>query len=228
MWKQKKKARGIPGRIPKKWKELYPDGFHFKKNALLKNGRFFIYRKWHNYYYSERKDFMKILLLLPFVILSCTSNSDNKKTNTSHSESDVKVSEEKHTDRPVNESPVDNGNCYWQIMERDTFVASFSKTGDKVSGKLTFDNYEKDGSSGTVTGVTSDGIMKLWYTFQSEGMKSVMEVWFKKEGDQLLRGTGEMSVSSDSSFFSNPAAINFNSGQALKKVSCKEVPEKYK
>jgi hypothetical protein len=191
-------------------------------------GVFLFTRVWHNYYYSVRKDLMKILLMLPLVILSCTSNSDNTKTNTSQSESDIKVSGETHADRPVDKSPENDGNCYWQIMARDTFVASFSKTGDKVSGKLTFDNYEKDGSTGTVSGITSDGIMKLWYTFQSEGMKSVMEVWFKKEGDKLLRGSGEMSVRSDSSFFSNPAAIDFNSGQTLKKVSCKEVPEKYK
>ncbi len=66
------------------------------------------------------------------------------------------------------------------------------------------------------------------YSFKSEGMKSVMEVWFKQEGDKLLRGTGKMAIKARTSYFSNPAAINFNSGQILKKISCNEVPEKYK
>ena len=70
--------------------------------------------------------------------------------------------------------------------------------------------------------------MKLWYSFESEGMKSVMEVWLKKQGNHLLRGIGDMKVRSDTSYFTNPLAVDFGGNQQMKKVDCIEVPSKYK
>ena len=55
-----------------------------------------------------------------------------------------------------------------------------------------------------------------------------MEVWYKKQGDALLRGTGPSKVKADSSYFLDPSAIKFADDQALQKVDCAEVPGKYK
>jgi hypothetical protein len=128
-------------------------------------------------------------------------------------------------EKPANSNPAD---CYWQILKRDTLVASISQKGNLVSGKLSFDNFEKDGSSGNVSGKSENGILKLWYSFESEGMKSVMEVWLKKQGNVLIRGTGEMNTRSDTAYFTNPAAVEFAGSQQMKKVDCAEVPAKYK
>ncbi len=171
---------------------------------------------------------MRILLLSLLIILSCTSNTETtKKVAGSHDSASTPI-EENTGNMPAKPITAGTGTCYWQIMQRDTFVAVFSKTGASVSGKLTFDNFQKDGSSGSISGLTDNDIMKLWYSFESEGMNSTMEVWFKIDGDNLLRGTGEMSVRSDSSYFSNPGAVNFKSDQELKKVDCSEIPSKYK
>lgn len=171
---------------------------------------------------------MRILLLFPLIMLSCTSNTETVKKEAGSGENASAPNKEKPRNMPKITTPTETGTCYWQIMQRDTFVAVFSKTGANVSGKLTFDNYQKDGSSGSISGKTDNDIMKLWYSFESEGMKSIMEVWFKIDGNNLLRGTGEMSVRSDSNYFSNPGAVSFKSGQELKKVDCSEIPSKYK
>ncbi len=127
---------------------------------------------------------------------------------------------------PVTEVKI--AECYWQILKRDTFVASLVQTGDSITGKLSFDNFEKDASSGTARGTVHGDTIKLWYSFQSEGMNSVMEVWYKKQQDVLLRGFGPSSVKSDTSYFTEQSAIKFDSSQRLQKVDCAEVAGKYK
>ncbi len=175
---------------------------------------------------------MRVLFLIPIFLLACTGNSTQTENNSTNDKSGVSKTEEtvtRNTDnKPPGTIPPADGNCYWQILQRDTFVASFSSMGDQVSGKLTFDNFEKDGSSGKVAGKTEDGIIKLWYSFQSEGMNSVMEVWFKKDGDNLLRGTGDMGMRGDTSYFSKPATVKFGGSQDLKKINCSDVPSKYR
>lgn len=143
-------------------------------------------------------------------------------------ETENKITKDNDGGSPDKQDPVGVATCYWQVLKRDTFVASLSQKGNRVNGKLSFDNFEKDGSSGMVVGENKQGIMKLWYSFESEGMKSVMEVWFKKQGDFLLRGTGNMNVKSDTSYFTDPDAVDFSDSQKLKKVDCNEVPSKYK
>ena len=171
---------------------------------------------------------MRILFIISIVFLSCTNNNSKEKT-TSKEDTEVSSKENKIDDIEEKPSTGDHSSsCYWQILKRDTLVASLSHNGKMVTGKLSFDNFEKDGSSGPVRGTKEGDIIKLWYNFESEGMKSVMEVWFKSQGDFLLRGTGDMGVKADSSYFTNPAAVEFTSNQQMKKVDCSEVPSKYK
>jgi len=127
----------------------------------------------------------------------------------------------------VNESVNDISGCYMQTLKRDTFAVILKQQGNEVTGRLTLDNYEKDGSTGTVTGKLEDGVLKLVYTFSSEGMTSIMQVYFKYEGNTLTRGIGEMSTQGDSAYFINPASIKY-SGSVLTKMDCENLPDKYK
>lgn len=122
----------------------------------------------------------------------------------------------------------DVSGCYMKILQRDTLTIKLDQTKNVVTGKLTFDNYQKDGSTGTVHGTIDGNIIKLWYNFASEGMNSVMEVYFKKEGERLLRGIGPVDVKGDTSYFTNPSAIQFVKDQAFGKISCEDLPTKYK
>src|SRR4051812_19511817 len=73
-------------------------------------------------------------------------------------------------------NPADISGCYMQVIARDTIIANLQQNNSTVSGTLMFDNYEKDASKGSVTGSVDGDIIRLLYSFASEGMNSVMEV----------------------------------------------------
>jgi hypothetical protein len=116
-----------------------------------------------------------------------------------------------------------------QVLKRDTMVLHLaSNTGDNISGRLSFDNYEKDGSSGTVKGKREGDVLKLTYSFQSEGTNNVMEVYFKEENDGMVRGIGEMQTKGDTAYFVHPDKVSYLPNGMMRKTDCKEVPDKYK
>ncbi len=164
---------------------------------------------------------MRSFIILSVLVFSCNNNSTPEAKSEVQKEKDRDAIEKSY-------SFTDMSGCFWKITGRDTLVAWLVQTENTITGKLSFDNFEKDGSSGPVHGTVEGDIIKLWYSFESEGMKSIMETWFKKQGDSLLRGVGPSTVKADSSYFTDHAAIKFDAGQSLQKVDCAEVPEKYK
>ena len=115
--------------------------------------------------------------------------------------------------------------CYLRALNRDTLAASLEQNGDRISGRLAFDNYQKDGSTGTVEGRIENGVVKLVYRFQSEGMSSISEVYFKIEAGQLIHGYGEVAVKGDSAYFPEPRNITYK--DTLFKISCSELRSRY-
>ena len=107
-------------------------------------------------------------------------------------------------------------------------VAWLAQTENTITGKLSFDNFEKDGSTGTVHGTIEGDVAKLWYTFMSEGLKSVMEIRLQKKDDTIRRGTGKMDVKGDTSFFAVDQPAGFDDDMAFTKIDCEQVPAKYK
>ena len=92
---------------------------------------------------------------------------------------------------------------------------------------MNFDNYEKDGSTGTVSGVIENDIVKLWYNFQSEGMNSVMELYFKAADSSMVQGIGLMRNKADTAYFTDHSKIDYSKDQSLNKIDCSQVPKKY-
>lgn len=81
--------------------------------------------------------------------------------------------------------------CYAMNSDKDVYTLNITSQEDiQVSGALAFKNYEKDSSRGTFAGTYNQGILLGDYAFQSEGMDSVMQVAFKKSGDDFIRGYG--------------------------------------
>ena len=117
--------------------------------------------------------------------------------------------------------------CYMRVMARDTFVAKLQQQGNEITGKLSFDNYQKDGSTGQVRGRLENGLIKLVYSFQSEGTNSVMDVYFKPVNNELVRGIGEMETRGDTAYFKNPDAVSFPEKDKITRVPCEQVPRKY-
>lgn len=162
-----------------------------------------------------------IIALLTIFLFSCNNNSAPETKSEAQKEKDREAIDKSY-------SLTDVSGCFWKITGRDTLVAWLAQTENTITGKLSFDNFEKDGSRGIVHGTIEGDIIKLWYSFESEGMKSIMEVWYKKQGDSLLRGIGPSRVNADSSYFADRAAVTYDPDQALKKIDCAGVPEKYK
>jgi len=116
--------------------------------------------------------------------------------------------------------------CYMKIVGRDTAILKLEQKGNKFTGKMIYDNYEKDGSRGTIKGKEEDGILKLLYDFDSEGRHSVTEVYFKKDNGKLLRGVGDMDAKTDTAYFTS--GINYSDKEAFIKVDCGSIDWKLK
>jgi len=170
---------------------------------------------WHNNYISINKKDMKVLAILLFTCIAVLSCNNHPSTDHQNGE---------NKDQKPNPDSTTNGTlgsgCYMRVLQRDSLTANLKRNADRVSGNLRFDNFEKDGSSGTVNGVIKDNIIKLIYTFQSEGMTSVMEVYFKTDGDNLIRGIGEMETKNDTVSFKNPDAVQYPANEKWAKVAC--------
>lgn len=101
-----------------------------------------------------------------------------------------------NTNETMNEEDI--VGCYVATLAKDVYTINInSQIGESVKGTLTFDNFEKDSSSGTFEGTYKDGILFGEYSFQSEGMDSVMQVIFKKQGNDFVRGFGPVNATGD-------------------------------
>lgn len=101
-----------------------------------------------------------------------------------------------NTNETMNEEDI--VGCYVATLAKDVYTINInSQIGESVKGTLTFDNFEKDSSSGTFEGTYNDGILFGEYSFQSEGMDSVMQVIFKKQGNDFVRGFGPVNATGD-------------------------------
>ena len=165
-----------------------------------------------------------IILLSIAAITSCNNNKENST-----------VSDSTVIKTPVETSPSDNppvaenvNGCYMKKLDRDIYVLQLEQTGTAVTGKLQFDNYQKDDNRGTVKGIVDGNKVKLWYDFTAEGMHSIMEIYFKKQGNGLIHGIGDTEVKGDSAFYKNPDAVNYEEKQLFTKVDCDSIPGKFK
>ena len=171
------------------------------------------------------KTMMKYMLfiLLSGKLLSCNNNIQTNEQSNASKSSDTSKTTVSETGQKSEE---DRTGCYMKIVGRDTAILMLEQKGKEFSGKMIYDNYEKDGSRGTIKGKDDGEIIKLWYDFNSEGMHSVMEVYFKKEPGRLLRGVGSMDAKTDTTYFIS--GINYSDKEAFNKVDCSLVEWKLK
>ena len=164
---------------------------------------------WHKNSITKAMKNCLALLLICFCI-GCADNS-TEPTDTSV------------TDQPDTTQVAGASGCYRLIVKRDTMVVTLQQQGNAITGSMVFDNYQKDGSKGTIQGTIEGDIIKVWYDFQSEGMRSYMEVYFKLQQESLIRGLGTVATRGDTSFYSNPADIRFTEEMVYQKISCDSI-----
>ena len=154
------------------------------------------------------------------VAIGCTGTEKKVSENTAQATSDSTGL------APVPFKDTSVHGCYMQVLKRDTFIANLQQQENLVYGTMSFNNYEKDKSSGTVSGSIKGDILKLNYTFASEGTTSVMELYFKYKDGNLIQGIGDMNTKGDTAYFVNPAQITYTDAE-FKKIPCQDLPAKY-
>lgn len=159
-----------------------------------------------------------LAVLLMTFLFSCNDSGNTEETTV--------VTDSSKQNPPAESVPV--YDCYRNVQQRDTMVACLLVKGNEITGRLTFDNFEKDGSSGEVHGTKYKDTIKLWYDFNSEGTRSVMEVYFLQNGPQLFRGIGEVATKDDTAYFTDRSAIRYVTNHAFEKVECNAIDEKYR
>lgn len=146
-----------------------------------------------------------------FILAACHNNSADTTPEKADSTQAVQTI-------PV--SSADFSGCYRKVLQRDMILLQIQQSGDSVSGTMSFDNYQKDSSSGTVKGKVQKDTIVLWYNFFSEGMHSVMEIILKKTEDGLVRAVGPIEARGDTALFKNHNELQFDPQQTLKKIEC--------
>ncbi|MEO6188599.1 MAG: hypothetical protein ABIO82_06725 [Ginsengibacter sp.] len=160
-------------------------------------------------------------------ICSCTSPSTKNENSTSDASGNTMQADSSVNGMNNESEQVNVSGCYRAVLKRDTSQMQLMQQGEQLSGRLSFKNFEKDASKGFVQGIVNGDTLKLWYTFSSEGLNSVMEIYFLKGKDNLLRGIGSVSNKNDSTFYSDHSSIKFDAEPIFRKIDCDEILLKY-
>lgn len=115
-----------------------------------------------------------------------------------------------------------NEFCYSYAQNKDSVYLTFKMSDDSlILGKLKYKLFEKDANDGIIQGQMRGDTLFLDYIFTSEGVETVREVAFLKNGDDFTEGYGDAEEKNGRMVFKNTAKLNFSNSIVLKPVDCK-------
>ncbi len=168
-----------------------------------------------------KSNVMKKLFLAASAALmlgSCEKN-DGKQTNVENRKPDTLAIP--NQEKNVIENRENQDYCYLNVLGEDSVLLQYRISNGNVSGKLMYKNFEKDSSSGDVTGKATGDTLKLNYRFQSEGMASEREVYFLQDSGILLEGIGAYANDNSSKQqYASPKSVNYSKGRRLTPSDC--------
>lgn len=148
-----------------------------------------------------------------FIVFACKNNEKGNNTT-------VKDSVANDNTNITSSQPVKL--CYAQ-KNKDTLLLNIELNGDKVTGELYINRFEKDVNRGTINGTMKGDTLFADYTFNAEGMQSVREVVFLKKDDVIIEGYGPLKYDSNNkAVFTNKDSLMFDEKMKLDKVACEE------
>lgn len=157
---------------------------------------------------------VKNIILLGFIMLWGSCNNEVKTSSEIKEDSiDVETATKEIPDSL-------SSGCYSQIAGRDTANLQIENNGGSVTGSLSYNIFQKDRNDGTLQAEISRDILTGRYLFKSEGIISLRQVAWKIKDDELWQGTGEVVQKNDTTFFSNPDRLLYDSTRPFKKVAC--------
>lgn len=110
--------------------------------------------------------------------------------------------------------------CYSLIKDRDTASLQLDITNGNASGSISYNLFEKDRNDGTFSGEIEGDILTVWYLFRSEGRMSIRQESWKIRPGRLWPAVGEVMVRNDTTMYTDPARLSYDSTRAFVKVAC--------
>jgi hypothetical protein len=154
-------------------------------------------------------------LLLLTALIAC--NSETKKaTPTAASTTEKKV----EAPAPVAVPTID-ASCFVHALKKDSTFVQLVITGDNVTGKMTWQPYQKDGARGTLKGKKVGDVITVDYDYMIEGNQQMEEKVFILRGDSLLVKSGELTDKNGKLVLKNLAKATVR--QTLVKADCRKV-----
>lgn len=112
-------------------------------------------------------------------------------------------------------------SCYLYTKGKDSIMANLKIDGQTVSGNLAYKFFEKDKSSGPISGTIKGDTIFADYTFEAEGTQSVREVVFLKTRNDLVEGYADMEERDGKMVFKDKKLLRFDSKTELLLIPCK-------
>jgi hypothetical protein len=101
--------------------------------------------------------------------------------------------------------------CYVAHIQKDMYALIVqSEEKGVITGKIAFNNFEKDDSSGSFTGTFNQNILFGDYSFNSEGMRSDRQLIFKQVGGNFIEGFGNVKTAGDTEMFADINTITYD------------------
>ncbi len=120
-------------------------------------------------------------IILSLIGMSCQSNS-------SSTESDRPAASTTVSDASAQQS---DSLCFRDILSRDTTSLQLVLTGDRASGQIDINPYEKDRARGSFTGTRSGNTITADWQRSGEGMTETYALTLTLSGDSISWGEGE-------------------------------------
>lgn len=125
----------------------------------------------------------------------------------------------------VTPSMLSYSTCYSYTNNKDTVLLKTTSVKDTVTGTLSYNYYQKDKNNGKIEGQMKGDLLIVDYLFLSEGVQSIRQIAFKKIGNTLIEGYGEVEDKNGKTIFKNTDSLIFNQTIILSEVECeKQIP----
>ena len=162
-----------------------------------------------------------ILFILTVTLL--TSCKEDKKTFEANENVTIDTLDAAETTVETPDSLKIQTMCYYAATGKDSVFASLTDNLGTITGKIKFQNFEKDSSAGDLFGIKNGDTLKLTYRFESEGVTTENEMWFLQKDDRLYEGIGERDT--DGEKYKSYKNIKFDGWQLIP-AECAKIDKK--
>jgi hypothetical protein len=119
-----------------------------------------------------------------------------------------------------NKIMIPSSSCYSTTTGKDSVFLKVEVFPNVVTGKLSYQFYQKDSNKGEFEGHLHGDTLLADYTFISEGKRSTRQVVFLIKDNIAVEGYGNMEEKNGKMIFKNQQEIVFGKGLRLEKVPC--------